>query len=48
MNSFCFRVSTVSMVVPHVATVIWDCLMEEFMAVPATKEWRSIAERFEE
>ncbi|KAJ4925096.1 hypothetical protein JOQ06_017834 [Pogonophryne albipinna] len=46
-NSFRVGVSTVS-TLPDVATAIWDCLVEEFMAVPSTEEWRSIAEKFEE
>ena len=29
-------------------SAIWDCLVGEFMAVPPTEEWRSIAEGFEE
>ncbi|KAM6926036.1 uncharacterized protein PEZ65_009648 [Lycodopsis pacificus] len=47
-NSFRVGVSTVSSIVPDVATAIWDCLVEEFMAVPTTEEWRSIAVQFEE
>ncbi|KAL3054476.1 hypothetical protein OYC64_017419 [Pagothenia borchgrevinki] len=47
-NSFRVGVSTVSTIIPDVATAIWDCLVEEFMAVPSTEEWRSIAEKFEE
>ncbi|KAJ4946970.1 hypothetical protein JOQ06_009013 [Pogonophryne albipinna] len=47
-NSFRVGVSTVSNVIPDVATAIWDCLVEEIMAVPSTEEWRSIAEKFEE
>lgn len=47
-NSIRVGVSTVSRIVPDVATAIWDCLVEEFMAVPTTEEWRSIAVRFEE
>ncbi|KAJ4945649.1 hypothetical protein JOQ06_023330 [Pogonophryne albipinna] len=38
----------VSTIIPDVATAIWDCLVEEFMAVPSTEEWRSIAGKFEE
>eukprot|EP00064_Thunnus_orientalis_P022932 superscaffoldBa00008193_g23154 len=37
-----------SPIVPDVVTATWDCIVEEFMAVPTTEEWRSIAERFEE
>ncbi|XP_061637361.1 uncharacterized protein LOC133481962 [Phyllopteryx taeniolatus] len=47
-DSFCVGVSTVSMIVRDVATAIWDCLVDEFMAVPTANEWRSIAEAFEE
>lgn len=48
-NSFRVGISTVSMIVPDVATAIWDCLVEEFMPVPTTEEeWKSIAEKFEE
>uniref|UniRef100_A0A8C5EMV6 Zgc:194221 n=1 Tax=Gouania willdenowi TaxID=441366 RepID=A0A8C5EMV6_GOUWI len=46
-NSFRVGVSTVSIIVPEVAAAIWDCLVEEFMAVPTTEEWKSIAETFE-
>uniref|UniRef100_A0A8C3AWE6 DDE Tnp4 domain-containing protein n=1 Tax=Cyclopterus lumpus TaxID=8103 RepID=A0A8C3AWE6_CYCLU len=46
--SFRVGVSTVSSIVPDVATAIWDCLVEEFMAVPTTEDWRSIAVGFEE
>uniref|UniRef100_A0A3B4HC48 DDE Tnp4 domain-containing protein n=1 Tax=Pundamilia nyererei TaxID=303518 RepID=A0A3B4HC48_9CICH len=31
-----------------VATAIWDCLVDDFMAVPSTEDWRSIAEGFQE
>lgn len=37
-----------SKIVPDVATTIWDCFVEEFMALPNTEEWRSVAEKFEE
>ncbi|XP_029944258.1 putative nuclease HARBI1 [Salarias fasciatus] len=47
-NSFRVGVSTVSTIIPDVVTAIWDCLAEEFMAVPGAAEWRSIAEEFEE
>ena len=30
------------------SSTIWDYLVEEFMAVPTTDEWRSIGEIFEE
>uniref|UniRef100_A0A8C5ET92 Zgc:194221 n=1 Tax=Gouania willdenowi TaxID=441366 RepID=A0A8C5ET92_GOUWI len=46
-NSFRVGVSTVSYIVPEVAAAIWDCLVEEFMAVPTAEEWKSIAETFE-
>ncbi|MEQ2199056.1 hypothetical protein XENOCAPTIV_023802, partial [Xenoophorus captivus] len=29
-----------------VVAAIWDCLVEEFMVVPSTENWRSIAEEF--
>lgn len=32
-GSFRVGVSTVSRIVPDVATAIWDCLVDEFMAV---------------
>ncbi|XP_067270790.1 uncharacterized protein [Pseudorasbora parva] len=47
-GSFRVGVSTVCQVVPDVVAAIWDCLVDEFMAVPSTAEWRSIAEGFEE
>lgn len=47
-NSFRVGVSTVTNIVPDVATAIWDCLVDEFMPVPTTEEWRSIAVKFEE
>ncbi|XP_058628314.1 uncharacterized protein zgc:194221 [Onychostoma macrolepis] len=46
-SSFRVGVSTVCKVVSDVVTAIWDCLVEEFMAVPSTDEWRFIAEGFE-
>ncbi|KAK5615602.1 hypothetical protein CRENBAI_024838 [Crenichthys baileyi] len=33
-------------IVPQGVAAIWDCLVKEFMAVPSTKDWRSIAEEF--
>ncbi|RXN04089.1 macrophage mannose receptor 1-like protein [Labeo rohita] len=39
-SSFRVGVSTVCKIVPDVVTAIWDCLVEEFMAVPSTDEWR--------
>ncbi|KAL7401056.1 hypothetical protein ABVT39_022147 [Epinephelus coioides] len=47
-SSFRVGVSTVSTIVPDVVTAIWDCLVEEYMPVPTTEEWRSIAEKFQE
>uniref|UniRef100_A0A9J7XAJ5 DDE Tnp4 domain-containing protein n=1 Tax=Cyprinus carpio carpio TaxID=630221 RepID=A0A9J7XAJ5_CYPCA len=38
---------SVSRIMP-VVTAIWDCLVEDYMAVPTTDDWRSIAEGFEE
>ncbi|XP_019221994.1 protein ANTAGONIST OF LIKE HETEROCHROMATIN PROTEIN 1 [Oreochromis niloticus] len=48
--AFSFRVgvSTVSQIIPQVATAIWDCLVDDFMAVPSQGDWRSIAEEFQE
>ncbi|XP_039459435.1 protein ANTAGONIST OF LIKE HETEROCHROMATIN PROTEIN 1-like [Oreochromis aureus] len=48
--AFSFRVgvSTVSQIIPQVATAIWDCLVDDFMAVPSLGDWRSIAEEFQE
>ncbi|CAL8403742.1 unnamed protein product [Boreogadus saida] len=39
-NSFRVGASTVASIVSHVVTAIWDCLVEEFMAVPTAEEWR--------
>ncbi|KAK0154749.1 Protein ALP1-like [Merluccius polli] len=47
-NSFRVGVTSVSRIVPDVVSAIWDCLVGEFMPVPTTEEWRSIAEGFEE
>ncbi|XP_071316449.1 uncharacterized protein [Trachinotus anak] len=47
-NSFRVRVSTVSKIVDDVVSTIWDSLVDDFMSVPTTDEWRSIAGRFEE
>ena len=47
-NSFRVGSSTVASIVSDVVTAIWDCLVEEFMAVPTAEEWRVVAERFEE
>ncbi|XP_029912989.1 uncharacterized protein LOC115363054 [Myripristis murdjan] len=47
-NSFHVGISTVSTIIPDVVAAIWDCLIEEFMAVPTTEEWLSISGRFEE
>uniref|UniRef100_A0AAX7V7Q6 Transposase Helix-turn-helix domain-containing protein n=1 Tax=Astatotilapia calliptera TaxID=8154 RepID=A0AAX7V7Q6_ASTCA len=43
--AFSFRVgvSTVSQIIPQVATAIWDCLVDDFMAVPSTQDWRSLS-----
>uniref|UniRef100_A0AAV2MRL7 Receptor ligand binding region domain-containing protein n=1 Tax=Knipowitschia caucasica TaxID=637954 RepID=A0AAV2MRL7_KNICA len=40
-GSFRAGISTVSMLIPDVVAAIWDCLVEEFMAVPGAEEWRS-------
>ncbi|XP_071336182.1 uncharacterized protein [Trachinotus anak] len=47
-NSFRVGVSTVSKIVDDVVSTIWDSLVDDFMSVPTTDEWRSIAGRFEE
>ncbi|XP_051983245.1 uncharacterized protein LOC127644220 [Xyrauchen texanus] len=47
-SSFRVGVSTVSQIVHQVVTAIWDCLVEQYMAVPTTDDWRSIAEGFQE
>ncbi|CAL8239968.1 unnamed protein product [Gadus morhua 'NCC'] len=44
-NSFRVGASTVASIVSDVVTAIWDCLVEEFMAVPTAEEWRVVAER---
>uniref|UniRef100_A0AAV2JZ72 Transposase n=1 Tax=Knipowitschia caucasica TaxID=637954 RepID=A0AAV2JZ72_KNICA len=38
-GSFRAGISTVSMLIPDVVAAIWDCLVEEFMAVPGAEEW---------
>ncbi|KAK5623401.1 hypothetical protein CRENBAI_014847 [Crenichthys baileyi] len=45
-NSFWVGCSTVCSIVLQVVAAIWDCLVEEFMVVPSTENWRSIAEEF--
>ncbi|XP_059929865.1 uncharacterized protein LOC132473670 [Gadus macrocephalus] len=47
-TSFRFGASTVASIVSDGVTAIWDCLVEEFMAVPTTEDWRLIAQQFEE
>nr|XP_055056158.1 uncharacterized protein LOC129440693 [Misgurnus anguillicaudatus] len=47
-SSFRVGVATVCKIVPQVVTAIWDCLVEDYMAVPTTDTWRSIAEEFQE
>uniref|UniRef100_A0AAV2K7I1 Transposase Helix-turn-helix domain-containing protein n=1 Tax=Knipowitschia caucasica TaxID=637954 RepID=A0AAV2K7I1_KNICA len=39
-GSFRAGISTVSMLIPDVVAAIWDCLVEEVMAVPGAEEWR--------
>ncbi|XP_055015589.1 uncharacterized protein zgc:194221 [Boleophthalmus pectinirostris] len=46
--SFRVGVSTVSAIIPDVATAIWETLVEDFMAVPTAEDWRSIAAEFEQ
>lgn len=47
-TSFRVGASTVCGIVRQVASAIWDCLVEDYMAVPTTEEWLSIAEGFEQ
>ncbi|CAM4573446.1 unnamed protein product [Leuciscus chuanchicus] len=47
-SSYRVGVSTVCQIVAQVVTAIWDCLVEGYMAVPTTDDWRSIAEGFQE
>ncbi|CAM4723228.1 unnamed protein product [Leuciscus chuanchicus] len=47
-SSYRVGVSTVCQIVAQVVTAIWDCLAEDYMAVPTTEDWRSIAEGFQE
>ncbi|KAK0134928.1 Protein ALP1-like [Merluccius polli] len=44
--SYRVGVSTVARIVTQVTTAIWDALVPEFMPVPTTEDWRSIAEGF--
>ena len=46
--SFSYRVGhcTVARIVGEVCKVIWDCLVNEFMAVPKKDDWRAIADGF--
>ncbi|KAG7473964.1 hypothetical protein MATL_G00101450 [Megalops atlanticus] len=46
-DSFRVGVTTVAYIVPDVARAIWNCLVEEFMAVPTKEEWRSITAEFQ-
>ncbi|XP_042073284.1 uncharacterized protein LOC121813528 [Haplochromis burtoni] len=39
---------SVCQIIPQVATAIWDCLVDDFMAVPSPGDWRSITEGFQE
>ncbi|XP_059923546.1 uncharacterized protein LOC132469572 [Gadus macrocephalus] len=47
-TSFRVGASTVASIVSDGVTAIWDCLVEEFIAVPTTEDWRLIAQQFEE
>jgi len=38
--------STVCSIVAEVARAIWDCLVEEYMPVPTTEDWRAISADF--
>uniref|UniRef100_A0A671U8L1 DDE Tnp4 domain-containing protein n=1 Tax=Sparus aurata TaxID=8175 RepID=A0A671U8L1_SPAAU len=44
--SYSVGMSTVASIVTQVTRVIWDALVLEFMPVPTTEDWRSIAEGF--
>ncbi|KAL7400259.1 hypothetical protein ABVT39_009378 [Epinephelus coioides] len=44
--SYHVGVSIVHRIVNQVTRVIWDALVGEFMPVPTTDDWRSIAEGF--
>ncbi|XDV25423.1 hypothetical protein PO909_029343 [Leuciscus waleckii] len=46
--AFSYRVghSTVAGIVAEVAKAIWDSLVEEYMPVPTTEDWREIAAEF--
>ncbi|KAL0151511.1 hypothetical protein M9458_053163 [Cirrhinus mrigala] len=46
--SFSYRVghSTVAGIVADVAKAIWDSLVEDYMPVPTTEDWRDIASEF--
>lgn len=45
--SYRVGVSTVQGVVNQVTRAIWDALVEEFLPVPSTEDWRRIAEGFQ-
>ncbi|XP_034756676.1 putative nuclease HARBI1 [Etheostoma cragini] len=44
--SYHMGVSTVSNIVPQVCRAIWDSMVKEYMPVPTTEDWLSIAEGF--
>ena len=46
--SYCVGISTVAIIVDQVTRFIWDDLVQEYMPVPTTDDWRSIAEGFRE
>ncbi|RVE67428.1 hypothetical protein OJAV_G00102880 [Oryzias javanicus] len=45
-TSYRVGVSTVAIIIPEVVTAIWDGLVKDFLAMPSTEDWRSIAEEF--
>ncbi|KAK0138530.1 Protein ALP1-like [Merluccius polli] len=46
--SYRVGISTVANIVNQVTRFIWDALVQEYMPVPTTDDWRSIAEGFRE
>ncbi|KAK0153279.1 Protein ANTAGONIST OF LIKE HETEROCHROMATIN PROTEIN 1 [Merluccius polli] len=46
--SYRVGISTVAYIVNQVTRVIWDALVQEYMPVPTTDDWRGIAEGFRE
>ena len=46
-GSYRMGVSTVSGIVPDVAKSIWEALVDDYMPVPTTEDWRTIAATFQ-